>query len=194
MVSAQVGLTGEVTDDQTGKSIPFATVALFHPTDSTLVDGSIASDQGLFTINGITPGTYRLLVRSIGYQDFIMERLDLSYDLDLGNVALTESVQKLDAVVVSGKRSSVETRLGMKVLNIGNDLTTAGATVTEALELVPSVSTNLDGGINIRGSNNVIIFVNGKETRRDSKSLQYLSANALQKIEGYHQPLSQIRC
>lgn len=183
MVTAQVSLVGTVTDATTGKPIPFSTVALFHPTDSTLVDGSIANDEGLFEIKNVNPGTYRLLVRSIGYEDLVRPKLDFSKDLDLGNLPLKESVQSLDAVVVSGERSSVETRLGMKVLNIGNDLSTAGATVTEALELLPSVSTDLDGNVNIRGSSNVIIFVNGKETRRDTKSLQYLSASALQKIE-----------
>ncbi len=175
-VAGQVSISGKVTDAQSGKPIPFSTVALFHPTDSTLIDGTIADDSGLFSIKEITPGTYRLLVRSIGYEDFVKPKLDLSYDLDLGILPLKESVQSLDAVVVSGERSSVETRLGMKVLNIGNDLSTAGATVTEALELLPSVS-------NIRGSSNVIIYINGKETRRDSKSLQYLSASAIKRVE-----------
>jgi len=183
LVGAQVSLSGKVTDAKTGKAIPFATVALFHPTDSTLIDGSIVNDQGLFEVDGVVPGTYRLLVRSIGYEDLVRPGLVLSADLDLGTLSLTESVQSLDAVVVSGERSSVETKLGMKVLNIGNDLSTAGATVTEALERLPSVSTDLNGNVNIRGSSNVIIYVNGKETHRDSKSLQYLSASALQRIE-----------
>lgn len=183
LVAGQVSISGKVTDGKTGKPIPFSTIALFHPTDSTLIDGSIANDQGTFEIKNVDPGTYRLLVRSIGYEDFVRPDLDLSYDLDLGNLSLKESVQALETVVVSGERSSVETKLGMKVLNIGSDLATAGATVTEALELLPSVSTDLNGNVNIRGSGNVIVYINGKETRRDTKSLQYLSASALQKVE-----------
>ena len=35
----------------------------------------------------------------------------------------------------------------------------------------------------MRGSQNVIIYINGRETKRDPKSLQFISADALQKIE-----------
>lgn len=180
---AQFTISGRVIDQKTAKPIPFSTIALLSPADSSLVDGAISIDAGNFTITNVQSGSYRLLVRSIGYQDFVRNNVMVTGDLNLGDLELTEKVNELEAVTVTGKRSTVETLLGKKVLNIGEDLSTAGATVTEALQRLPSVSTDMNGGISIRGSSNVIIYVNGKETQRDSKSLQFLSAGALQKIE-----------
>lgn len=182
-VSAQFSISGRVIDQKTQKPVPFATIALLTVADSSLVDGTIGSDQGFFSIDNIQPGTYRFLVRSIGYQDLIRDSVTMKNNLPLGDLLLIESVSQLDDVVITGKRSTVETQLGKKVLNIGEDLSTAGASVTDALQRLPSVSTDINGGISIRGSSNVIIYVNGKETQRDSKSLQFLSAGALQKIE-----------
>ncbi len=182
-VSAQFAVSGRVVDGKTKRPVPFATIALLTQTDSSLVDGTIGSDKGSFSIDNVKPGTYRLLVKSIGYQDLIKDSVQVYANLSFGDLSLTESVSELDAVVVTGKRSTVETQLGKKVLNIGEDLSTAGATVTDALQRLPSVSTDINGGVSIRGSSNVIIYVNGKETQRDSKSLQFLSAGALQKIE-----------
>ncbi|MCE7995047.1 MAG: TonB-dependent receptor [Roseivirga sp.] len=183
VVNAQFSVSGRVVDEKTNKPVPFATIALFTSADSSLVDGAIGSDLGEFSIDNVKSGTYRFLVRSIGYQDLIMDSLSISGNLSLGDLSLRESVSQLDVVVVTGKRSTVETQLGKKVLNIGEDLSTAGATVTDALQRLPSVSTDINGGVSIRGSSNVIIYVNGKETQRDTKSLQFLSAGALQKIE-----------
>ena len=182
-VFGQHSLSGLVVDATTRQPVPFATVALFHPADNSLVDGTIASDVGAFTIENISTGQYRLLIRSIGYQDLLRDSLFINADLMLGEMGVTPATTQLDAVVVTGARSSIENQLGKKVLNIGEDLSTAGATVTEALERLPSVSTDINGNVSIRGSSNVIIYVNGKETQRDSKSLQFLSAGALQKIE-----------
>lgn len=182
-VCAQFTVSGRVVDGKTSKPVPFATIALLNPSDSSLVDGAIGSDKGLFLIDNVKPGIYRLLIRSIGYRDLIKDSVQVYGHLSLGDLLLSESVSELDAVVVTGKRSTVEAQLGKKVLNIGEDLSTAGATVTDALQRLPSVSTDINGGVSIRGSSNVIIYVNGKETQRDSKSLQFLSAGALQKIE-----------
>lgn len=182
-VSAQFSVSGRVINAKNNEPVPFATIALLTRIDSSLVDGRIGSDQGLFSIDNIRPGTYRFLVRSIGYQDWIKDSVRVTGNVSLGDLLLTESVSQLDDVVITGKRSTVETQLGKKVLNIGEDLSTAGASVTDALQRLPSVSTDINGGVSIRGSSNVIIYVNGKETQRDTKSLQFLSAGALQKIE-----------
>ena len=181
MVSAQFTLSGIVRDADSGKPVPFTTVALLK--DTTLVDGTISSGEGVFAIENIAEGMYKLLIRSIGYKEFVQDSIVITGNLNLSDLRLKEAVNTLADVVVSGQRSSIETHLGKKVLNIGNDLSASGASVTEALDRLPSVSTDLNGGINIRGSSNVIIYVNGKETRRDSKTLQYMSAGALEKIE-----------
>jgi len=51
------------------------------------------------------------------------------------------------------------------------------------LDIIPSVSTTPKGQIQIRGSSNVIIYINGKATRRDPATLKFIAAETLGKIE-----------
>ncbi len=180
---AQISLKGKVIDERSKKALPFSSVMLLSPKDSMLIDGTITAQDGSFLIAEVDPGLYLVLVKRIGYQDLLMAAARLNQSLDLGEISLKEAVNTLEEVVVTGNRSTVETQLGKRVLNIGEDLSNSGASVIEALERLPSVSTDIQGNINVRGSSNVIIYVNGKETRRDGRSLQLLSAGSLQKIE-----------
>ncbi len=182
-LSAQHSLRGRVFDAKNNTPLPFSSVMVLYFGDSSLVDGTITIKDGSFIVEKLKSGHYLLLVKRIGHRDLLLDKFELSGDLDLGILKLRESEQQLEEVVVSTSRSTVETQLGKRVLNVGEDLSSTGASVIEALERIPSVRTDIQGNINIRGSNNVIIYVNGKETRRDGRSLRYLSAGALQKIE-----------
>lgn len=183
VMQAQVNIKGKVVQEKGEKPLAFSSVMLLSATDSTLVDGTITDENGDFVISEIGTDPYLILIKRIGFKDNILATQRYSADTDLGLIVMKEDVTELDEVVVTGRRSTMETQLGKRVLNIGEDLSATGASVIEALERLPSVSTDIQGNISIRGSSNVIIYVNGKETRRDSRSLRLLGAAALQKIE-----------
>ncbi len=60
--------------------------------------------------------------------------------------------ESLDEVVIRAETTEVQIRLDKKVYNIGKDLTTSGATVSDALNNVPSVTVDVDGAIALRGN------------------------------------------
>jgi len=183
VMQAQVNIKGKVVQEKGEKPLAFSSVMLLSSADSALVDGTITDENGEFFIYEVGTDPYLLLIKRIGFKDNLISAQRYSTDTDLGLIVMKEDVTELDEVVVTGRRSTMETQLGKRVLNIGEDLSATGASVIEALERLPSVSTDIQGNINIRGSSNVIIYVNGKETRRDSRSLRLLGAAALQKIE-----------
>ncbi|MEO1256093.1 MAG: carboxypeptidase-like regulatory domain-containing protein, partial [Bacteroidota bacterium] len=177
---AQIRVIGRVVDDQK-QSIPFVTISFQSKTISSRLEGTFSDIDGRFNVE-LTPDKYTITFQMIGYENAVIEQV-VKDDTDLGRVLLTENVRELDEVIVRAERSHIESDLGKKILYVGADLANAGSTAVDALESLPAVSTTLDGSINVRGSENVIIYVNGRETKRDPKSLQFVSADALQKIE-----------
>ncbi len=178
---AQFQLSGRVVDAK--KNQPVSYVSVILQAGDEIIDGAIALENGSFEISGIKSGTYTFLVRMLGYDTYQEDSLVIESDLNLGSILLHEASQTLDEVLIRAPRSLLESQLGKRVLNIGEDLAGSGSTVVDALDQVPSVTTDIDGNVSIRGSSNIVIYVDGKETQRDSRSLQNIPASALQQIE-----------
>ncbi len=107
--------------------------------------------------------------------------------LDLGIIKLEEDAMQLEDVVVVGERTSVEVRLDKKVYNVGKDLTNSGATVSDALDNIPSVTVDAEGAIALRGNGNVRILINGRPSALagfgSTDALQQLPADAIERVE-----------
>src|SRR5690606_251734 len=89
--------------------------------------------------------------------------------------------------VVRAETTEVQIRLDKKVYNIGKDLTSGGATVSDALNNVPSVTVDVDGAIALRGNENVKILINGKPSAiagfGSTDALRQLPAEAIERVE-----------
>ena len=180
-IFSQFLVKGQVLD-QSQQPLAFATVS-WHPTqDSLEVQGVICDENGNFQINKIAIGKYKFQFQMIGYQTNEIT-LTIENDLNLGFIELQSTIANLDEVVVSAQRSYLESHPGKRVLYIGQDIGTIGSTVAEALEMVPSVTTNARGEVVLRGSSSFRIYINGKPTNREPRSLQFINADALQRIE-----------
>lgn len=61
------------------------------------------------------------------------------------------------------ERSSIEQKIDRKVINVGKDLVTTGATASEIMNNIPSVSVDSQtGDLSLRGNSNVRVMVDGK--------------------------------
>lgn len=182
-----IGLLGQakisgIVLDKEQEPLPYATIAFQSLSVSELFEGTFSSADGRFELT-LPHGTYRVTIQMVGFQNRELNELAIDSDFDLGEVILQPDILQLEEVVVRAERSYIESDLGKKTLYIGADLANAGGTAINALEALPSVTTTVEGNVNVRGSENVIIYINGRETKRDPKSLQFISADALQKIE-----------
>jgi len=98
---AQVTLKGKVTDKQTGESLPGVTI--YIPDFKT---GAVSDSDGTYKITNL-PGT-RLLIQAtlVGYK-MVAEKINLS-DTSVLNIAMDESVNELNELVVTGLSKSAE--------------------------------------------------------------------------------------
>ncbi len=174
-------ISGKIIDI-TQKPIEFATISVCPISDTLKIKYIITDEKGMFHISELEKDNYNLVVQMLGFQD-VEKRLYIDKKVILGEITLQEDIQKLDEVEITATTSILENRLGKKILRIGQDLTTTGSSALEAMERIPSVTTTRQGGLQIRGSSNIIIYINGKETTRDASTLQYIPAEVLEKIE-----------
>ncbi len=150
------------------------------------VSGGITDAEGKFDVE-TAPGKYNASIEYIGYKTYQVPQKTFDESTDLGTISLTISASELEGVEVTGEKTTVEVRLDKKIYNIGKDLTTSGATISDALNNVPSVNVDVEGAISLRGNENVRILINGKPSAMagfgSTDALRQLPADAIEKVE-----------
>lgn len=157
-------IKGKVLDKTLRQPIAFAAIVIKSSNDSTIT-GGITQEDGSFEINKLPDGTFKFEVQFIGYKTFSQE-VTISKkhkEIDLGSISLVEEAQELSGVEVVGERTTIEQKIDRKVINVGKDLTTAGATASDIMNNIPSVNVDQQTGeLSLRGNSNVRVMVDGK--------------------------------
>ena len=178
-------VTGVVVDVTTKEAVPYATVSITNRQTGE-VTGGITDEEGRFEIKKIPEGAYTLEIQFIGYESLSkeIEITSSSGRIDLGTVEITEIAMNLDEVELRAETSSVVQKLDRRVINIGKDLTTAGATASEIMNNIQSVSVDQDGNISLRGNSNVRILIDGRPTNIDpAQLLKQIPSTSIKSIE-----------
>lgn len=176
---------GSVIDGELLEPIPYATV-IITDIKGTLVTGSVTAEDGTFSIDKIPHGTYTIGIQFMGYKTFSIEielsETQPSYNLEV--IELDPEMAMLEGVTIVAERSTIEQRIDRKVINIGKDLTTVGASASELMNNIPSVSVDQDGNISLRGNDNVRILIDGKTTNMDAAELlKQIPSTSIKSIE-----------
>lgn len=158
-------VSGKVIDKALRQPVPYAAVIIKSRENDSTITGGITLEDGSFELKNLPEGNFTFLVQFIGYESH-SQPISISREnrkLDLGNIELEEAVEELSGVEVVAERTTIEQRIDRKVINVGKDLTTAGATASDIMNNLPSI--NLDqqtGEISMRGNSNVRVMVDGK--------------------------------
>lgn len=181
-----IKITGKILDSDSAQPLEYATFVLQKADDPNQVTGGITDPSGSFEIE-TAPGTYNIRVEYISYKTYALNGQTYNSSIDLGSIRLSPDVAQLQEVEVIGEKTTVEVRLDKKIYNIGKDITTSGGNVSDALNNIPSVSVDVEGGISLRGNDNVRILINGKPSALagfgSTDVLQQLPADAIEKVE-----------
>ncbi|WP_297796604.1 TonB-dependent receptor [uncultured Eudoraea sp.] len=158
-------ISGKVVDQVGQQPVAYAAIVIKSASDNTTITGGITKEDGTFQINKIPIGSFIVEVQFIGFKTY-KRQLTLSKgnrNPDLGSIFLEEEAEELSGVEVVAERTTIEQRIDRKVVNVGKDLTTAGATASDIMNNIPSV--NIDqqtGQLSMRGNSNVRVMIDGK--------------------------------
>ena len=180
-------ITGIITDGTSNQPVPYASVAIYHTKDSTLVTGVLSKDDGSFVLDKLPYGNYYIIVTFVGYKKHKVNEILLSSakkSVALGAVKVLTSTTTLKEVEVVGTVPPVTYQIDKKVVNIAQNITAAGSTLAEALQNAPSIQTDVEGNITLRGSSSYTVLIDGRPSPiAGSEALQQIPANLVQNVE-----------
>ncbi|MEJ7643879.1 MAG: TonB-dependent receptor [Chryseolinea sp.] len=192
----KVTLSGTIKDKSSTALLPYVNVQLKSATDSSFVSGTVTNEGGRYTLNNVVPGMYYLEISYVGYNNGHQALTigKLSDFIDLGSFDLEEAITALNEVVVEGKQDAVSEALSKKTFNVSESINQSGGSLLQTLQNLPGVTINEEGKVLIRGSENVMLLVDGKQTALtgfgNQTGLDNIPASAIEKIEIINNPSS----
>jgi iron complex outermembrane recepter protein len=184
---AQNTITGRVMDQESGRPVEFAQVALMQLSDSTIHTGAITDSEGRFRIETSQAGTFLLRISFIGF-DIIFNQVDVAAGITrTGPHSLNRATSEIDEIIVTGAALLFRSEADRRIFNVENMTVAEGGTAMQVLETLPSVQVDEEGNISMLGSGNVLIYINGRPSNLSSDDtesiLEQFPANAIQQVE-----------
>ncbi len=190
----KVSVSGQLLDASTKETLPFANVAVHDFNDNALITGAITDDDGRFEILDIPLGKYSLYFSFIGYKTTEQTLLagGLNTIFDVGKILLEPSAENLEEVEVTGKQATTNSDLNKKTFNMADNIAQSGGSVLDAMKTMPGVTFDQEGKVILRGSDKVVVLIDGKQSSLtgfgNQKGLANIPASNIEKIEIINNP------
>ena len=181
-------IKGQVVDSLTNETIPYATVRFAEKSDSTLLKAFATDDNGKFQFSINKAGEYVLSVEYLGKNPIEKNIIiDEQKALDLGKILMTDNSQLLSEVVVSAQKPLVQVDLDKIVYSMESDPEAKTSNLLEMLKKVPLVTVDGNENVQLKGSSNFKIYLNGKPSNMIMRSpkdvLRSMPANTVKDIQ-----------
>lgn len=191
-------IKGRILDSLTRQPIDYATVSAFLTGTTQVAGGIITDEKGQFTVDNLAPGEYYIKCDFIGYTTRTLSGLILSDKasvVKVGDVLIANNSKAIKEVVVKGSRNFMENHIDKMVYNVEKDIGSQTGVATDVMKKIPQVSVDMEGNVELQGSQNVRVFINGKpSTLFDNNlaaALQSIPASLIKSIEVITSPGAQ---
>jgi Outer membrane receptor proteins, mostly Fe transport len=182
-------ITGLIVNDANNKPIELANITICSKTDTTKNIRTTTGVDGKFTVTHVAPGSYSVTYSARGFNSkqtpvFIIDAQHP--EKNIGTKDLEPRDKELQEVTVTRKRASFVNAIDKKVFYPANDLISKSGSVTDLLKNLPSITVDVEGDINLRGAD-AMVLINGKPSAmlklNQADALQQIPANSIEKIE-----------
>lgn len=188
-------IKGLVADSVSGKGLPYATISV-QSGQKGVIKRLAADAAGNFSFTLDTTGMYNVIFQSIGY---VTAKKDITLNgktqkMDLGTVKINPGVEKIGEVSVVAQKPLVRTEVDKVIYSTEVDPESKTSTALEMLRKVPLVSVDGEDNIQVKGTSNFKILLNGKSSSMLSQNpkdvLRSLPASTIKDIEVITNPSS----
>ncbi|WP_339656809.1 outer membrane beta-barrel family protein [uncultured Maribacter sp.] len=165
-------LEGEVKD-QFQEPVAFASVFLLNVTDSTLVKGTSADENGIFSITNISEGLYFLKASYVGQMSNNLA-LEIIKDTKIGALIIEQQAEELNEVTVTSNRPVVERKVDRIVFNVENTVISQNSS-WDILSQTPGVIV-MNDELKVR-NRATTVYVNNRKVQLSSEEVRNLLEN-----------------
>ncbi|MDL2214639.1 TonB-dependent receptor family protein [Dysgonomonas sp. OttesenSCG-928-M03] len=184
-----VVVKGVVSDSVTSETIPYATLRILDKAKPNVVAKLVPTDEnGKFQFTMNKKGDYVMSVEFIGKMTTRKEfSIGDSKTVDMGSVLMQDNSKLLGEVVVSAQKPLVKVDLDKITYNMQDDPESKTSNVLDMLKKVPMVTVDGDENIELKGSTNFKIYMDGKPSNMISSNpkdvLKSMPAGTVKDIE-----------
>jgi iron complex outermembrane recepter protein len=173
-------ITGFVSNAISNEKIEFALVSTVI-SDSTIDQSTVTDKDGKFQLSGVSEKATSIQVQFLGYQTI---SLSIPKSSEPITIKINPSSKVLEEVTITGQTLSAVQKLDRQTFSATQFTNATGGTAYDMIKNLPSISTNAEGEISMRGSRGFILMINGKPVQSDPKSiLQQMSASSIEGID-----------
>jgi len=183
----QTSLKGSVLDEK-GNALPYATVVLLHPGDSTMAGYGITDNAGSFEIKNIPAASYIMQASYLGFETWHKNvSLPLPGGTSIGAIVMKSRAVSLGAVDISAEHIPMMIKKDTVEYNAAAFKTRSDAAAEDLLKKMPGIEVDRSGNIKAQGEDVTKVLVDGKEFfSNDPKvATKNLPAEAVDKVQVY---------
>jgi hypothetical protein len=172
-------MQGVVTDSTSKHPLQYVSVTLYHASDTTLADGTVTNEKGVFRLSGLHAGTYLLRVSFVGFQTFT-KGIMLSQESQMVDmtIMLQRTAQYLEALTIQGSRTEKVMMIDETRIRVGQNAAVVTGNITDILKEQPGITIDAENTLYLRGNRNILILIDGRPT-----TLEMLNAIPASSVE-----------
>ncbi len=188
---------GTVVDNRTATPLPFVTVTAQTDAAGGPVLGGLTDANGYFEIAGLVDGNYSVVAGLAGFQPGETSVLVFAGNdnYDLGTLALNPASGSVEEITVVGQQTDATPTLDTRIYNLNDNVAQATGSLADVMRTLPGITVEQDGRIQLRGSDRVVILIEGKQSSLtgfgNQAGLDSIPAGNIQSIEIINNPSSQ---
>ena len=172
---------GKIIDAKTKKGLDYTAVSILAADKDSLITGTLTENNGEFSFDNLSIGSYRLKATYEGYTPVIKNVTISASNLeqDLGNIIIAEKAHDMNQVTVTAERAASTLSVDKKVFNVDKDLSARGGNALDVMQNLPGVAVDADGNVTLR-NNTPLVYVDGKPT---TLTLDQIPSDQIDRIE-----------
>lgn len=189
-------IKGQVVDSLTSETVPYATLSIALSNNPAKPVKLLACDiDGKFETPLSQTGSYIITMQSIGkspgVKTFTLKEGDKT--LNLGQLLMQEQSQQIGNVTVVAQKPLVKMEIDKLTYNLEDDPEAVTSNTLDMLKKVPMVTVDGEDKIQLKGSSNYKIYLNGKPStllsgENAADALKSMPANSIKNIEIITEP------
>src|SRR5476651_870975 len=177
---------GLALDSANNQPLSFVTVSISDAATKKPVKSSLTKDDGTFAIKGVPAGAYLLNLVYVGYGSKVIP-FKGGADFNAGSIKLSATASQLKSVQVSGVKPLMKREVDRIAYDVQADPESTALSALDMMRKVPLLSVDGNDNIQLKGSTNYKILINGKESalvaKNPSDVLKSMPATNIEKIE-----------
>lgn len=189
--AADYTIKGQVVDSLSNETVPYATLSIaLANAPQKAIKLLACDDDGKFTTTLKQPGTYIMSMQSLGKLPAV-KRFTLSEgkkSLNLGKLFMNDDTQQINEVTVVAQKPLVTVEVDKITYSLDDDPEAKTNNALEMFRKVPMITVDGEDKIQLKGSSNYKIYMNGKPSNllsgeNASDVLKSMPASSIKNIE-----------